>query len=74
MRRRRQPGFYVSVRLAAAVPVRLPSELLDGPWPTHEAASARAREIEEQRKGQGALVSVVRVEEDGMTLVRDEEG
>lgn len=71
MPRRRQPGYYVSVHLASRQgALGLPSELLDGPWPTREAAERRAHEVEEQGQREGASYEIVRIAADRMTIVR----
>ncbi len=74
MKRKREPGFYVSVRLGRADAFGLPGELLDGPWPTREAAHKRVQEMMAQREGEAARHSVVQVAEDGVTVLRDTGG
>lgn len=71
MMRKRQPGFYVSVRLEKQG--LFPSELLDGPWPNAESAHKRAGEMK-ARRDPGAAYRVVEVTDDGVTVVvRDSE-
>lgn len=68
--RRRQPGFYVSVRFARREGgPGLAGELLDGPWPTRETAEERAAEIEQTGRRPGATIGVVRVASDGITVL-----
>ena len=70
--RKRQPGFYISVRPHYAQPgMSLPSELLDGPWPTLDAARHRAGEVRALRGGEANDCSIVRVADDGFTVLRD---
>ncbi|MGH2768118.1 MAG: hypothetical protein ACREJP_09770 [Candidatus Methylomirabilales bacterium] len=71
--RRRQPGFYVSVRIGSARAAGLPRELLDGPWPSFESAQDRAGELEVQKSREGVTCKVVRVAEDGVTVLREDE-
>lgn len=69
--RKRHPGFYVSVpgpTTAEAGSANI--ELLDGPWPTRENAERRAAKIHADRPRQ---TSIVRVAEDGITIIRDSE-
>ncbi|MGH2773480.1 MAG: hypothetical protein ACRDIU_10160 [Actinomycetota bacterium] len=59
--RKRTPGWYVSV-------LTLGAELLDGPWQDREAAAHRAEEI----RGQGRDASLVEVDSDGLTVIREQ--
>lgn len=50
---------------------REPLELLDGPWTSRAAAERRRKEIASSRPDNRAP-SIVRVDEDGTTIIREE--
>ena len=71
--RKREPGFYVSV-LTTAGTAGAPVELLDGPWPSKQAAERRAGEIAAGRHAAGDAPPVVEVAGDGVTVLRHPQG
>jgi len=78
--RRRSAGYYVAVQ--APVAPGLPSELLDGPWESLEAAQKKAAQIEQLQadkfskspSAQKASATVVFIGEDGLTIDRNPSG
>lgn len=65
--RRRTPGFYVRVEMDDPG-FGLPGQMLDGPWRSPDAARLRAAEIRVSKSREEADLTIVRVEDDGVTV------